>query len=361
MTNKVSDKATAVLSGWSAQKPGFSLMGEYSAGKSSLLNMLLGQPLLPTKVTATHLPTVWITHGETRKLEVLEHDGTLTELSEDGLDFSTLHAHLAVRFTLPADILREADIVDTPGISDPNLAVDIVELISPHVDFVVWCTAANQAWRQTEKAAWKNVQSYVQRQSILAVTRVDQVGNDKDVQRVMSRCVREAGKSFHSILPISAKLARRDAEDSWTASGAADLVAAISSRVADAAEFRAERAEREGELARNVAVEDDKTEAEALAEKPKQENVQSRIQELVGVMSSAANVTTNDQFLALIDHLKDTFGRDEQTTESHADTINNLLSVSISNDTNLSAAISQVHHEIKDFSEGSWCRLDRVS
>ncbi|PRY78250.1 dynamin family protein [Yoonia maritima] len=336
-------------------------MGEYSAGKSSLLNMLLGQPLLPTKVTATHLPTVWITYGETRKLEVLENNGKLTELSEDGLDFGTLHAHLAIRFTLPAEILRDADIVDTPGISDPNLAVDIVQLIGPHVDFVVWCTAANQAWRQTEKAAWKNIPSYVQRQSLLAVTRVDQVGNDKDVQRVMSRCKREAGKSFHSILPISAKLARSDADDSWTTSGAADLTAAISSRVADAIQFRAERAEREGDLVQEVAVENDRIETEAPVDAPKQADVKVQVQELAEVLSRAANVTTNDQFFALIDHLKDTFGRDEHSSESHAGTINNLLSVSILNDTNLSTAITQVRHEIKDFSEGSWCRLDRVS
>lgn len=336
-------------------------MGEYSAGKSSLLNMLLGQPLLPTKVTATHLPTVWITYGETRKLEVLENNGKLTELSEDGLDFGTLHAHLAIRFTLPAEILRDADIVDTPGISDPNLAVDIVQLIGPHVDFVVWCTAANQAWRQTEKAAWKNIPSYVQRQSLLAVTRVDQVGNDKDVQRVMSRCKREAGKSFHSILAISAKVARSGADDSWTTSGAADLVAAIASRIDDALQFRTERAEREGDLVRKVALEKADIETEISVDGPKQTDIQSRIKALTEAISGDENVTTNDQFFALFDHLKDTFGRDEQPSDSHAGTIIKLLSVNISNDTNLSAAISQVRHEIKDFSEGSWCRLDRVS
>ena len=56
--------ASGQLAAWFARRPSFALMGEYSAGKSALLNALLGQSLLPTRVTATDLPAVWITHGD---------------------------------------------------------------------------------------------------------------------------------------------------------------------------------------------------------------------------------------------------------------------------------------------------------
>jgi|GEM_PF-2446541 len=357
MNNSVSKKATAVLSQWSANKPGFALMGEYSAGKSSLLNMLLGQPLLPTKVTATHLPTVWITHGDTRKLEVLDDDGTLTEVSEDGLDFATLHSHLALRFTLPAEILRDADIIDTPGISDPNLAIDIVGLISGHVDFVIWCSAANQAWRQTEKAAWKSVSYELQDQSLLVVTRVDQIANPKDVQRVVARCEREARKSFHSVLPISAKMARSGEEGSWENSGAQTLLNAITDRIDAAREHRAERAAREGETTHeNVFIDG----PEVFEDEQNSTDSAPQIALLQEALSDAKNVTSNDQLFALFDHLKTTFGGDPQASDSHAGVIEKLLSVRASNDTNISAVIEQVRNEIKDFSEGPWCRLDGV-
>ncbi|WP_052700874.1 dynamin family protein [Loktanella sp. S4079] len=369
MNEIVSRNATAVLAGWSAAKPAFALMGEYSAGKSSLLNMLLGQPLLPTKVTATHLPTVWITHGEARKLEALDHDGTVTEISEDGLDFGTLDGYVALRFTLPSEILRGGDVIDTPGISDPNLAIDVVGLISAHVDFVIWCSAANQAWRQTEKAAWKTVPRELQDQSLLVVTRVDQIGNAKDVGRVISRCEREAGKFFHSVLPISAKLARSGAEGSWQESGAETLMSAIEARVDAAKSYRAERREREGDPQVEEAPEVFEVPIEEVvvaAENTPDEtaeiiDISARIADLENALADVKNETSNDQVFALFDHLKTTFRGDSQASDSHADVIVNLLSVRGSNDMNLPAVIEQVRNEIKDFSEGPWCRLDRVS
>ncbi|HIE32691.1 MAG TPA: hypothetical protein EYP81_01400, partial [Thermodesulfobacteriaceae bacterium] len=46
------------------RKPRLALMGEFSAGKSTLSNLLLGADPLPVRVTATRLPPVWISYGE---------------------------------------------------------------------------------------------------------------------------------------------------------------------------------------------------------------------------------------------------------------------------------------------------------
>ena len=45
------------------RKPRIALMGEFSAGKSTLANMLVGAQHLPVQVTATQLPPVWISQG----------------------------------------------------------------------------------------------------------------------------------------------------------------------------------------------------------------------------------------------------------------------------------------------------------
>ena len=45
------------------RKPRVCLMGEFSAGKSTLSNLLIGASALPVNITATQLPPVWISHG----------------------------------------------------------------------------------------------------------------------------------------------------------------------------------------------------------------------------------------------------------------------------------------------------------
>ena len=47
-----------------AKRPRVALMGEFSAGKSTLSNLLIGKSALPVNVTATQLPPVWLSYGD---------------------------------------------------------------------------------------------------------------------------------------------------------------------------------------------------------------------------------------------------------------------------------------------------------
>jgi GTPase Era involved in 16S rRNA processing len=39
------------------------ILGEFSSGKSTLANVLLGRVSSPVRVTATQVPPIWYTHG----------------------------------------------------------------------------------------------------------------------------------------------------------------------------------------------------------------------------------------------------------------------------------------------------------
>ena len=67
------------------RKPRVALMGEFSAGKSTLTNMLLGESPVPTRVTATRLPPVWISYGEPCAVCV-GLDGSETEIDIADID-----------------------------------------------------------------------------------------------------------------------------------------------------------------------------------------------------------------------------------------------------------------------------------
>ena len=112
--------------------PGFQLafVGEFSRGKSSLINRLLNRPLLPIGALPTTATLTSIVAGTEERMEVVFSDGhqeirALTEGSWNDLivgDQPELAQKVIarVRLTVDNDWLREldAEVIDTPGIND---------------------------------------------------------------------------------------------------------------------------------------------------------------------------------------------------------------------------------------------------
>jgi len=207
------------------RKPRIALMGEFSAGKSTLSNLLLGARPLPEKVTATRLSPVWISHGNQSPYRV-DMDGTTEPVSLASLEKIPVEKTRVIRLFLEADILEVCDLIDFPGISDPNMASTIWERVLPEIDAVIWCTHATQAWRQSEAAVWDTIPNAVRENSILLITRYDKLTTDKDRRRVYQRVRRETNGQFGGTFPISLlqALEAGDDYDKWDGSGAGPFV-----------------------------------------------------------------------------------------------------------------------------------------
>ncbi|WP_300444110.1 GTPase [uncultured Mameliella sp.] len=209
----------------SPRKPRVALMGEFSAGKSTLANLLLGQNSSPVQVTATQLPPVWYQLG-TPGAQRIGLDGAATPLpAEDWTAVSPEDTQMILA-RLDADILQACDLIDLPGTSDPNMAPDFWDTFLPKVDLAIWCTPANQAWRQSEAALWEQVPPQLWTKSLLLITRIDKMQGERDRARVVARVRAEAGALFRDVLPISltGALAGRDNDDVLETTGAAALV-----------------------------------------------------------------------------------------------------------------------------------------
>lgn len=203
------------------RKPRIALMGEFSAGKSTLSNLLMGQNPLPEKVTATRLSPVWISHG-TQTPYRIDVDGTTEPVSIETLEEIPVEVTRNIRLFLEADILEVCDLIDFPGISDPNMSSSVWERMLPEVDAVIWCTHATQAWRQSEAAVWDDMPQAVRENSVLLITRFDKLINEKDRSRVVKRVSRETSGMFGGVFPVSLLQAIQAGEDydKWEASGA---------------------------------------------------------------------------------------------------------------------------------------------
>lgn len=228
----ISSSAHARMQDWAAEKPTLGLMGEFSAGKSTLANFLLGQSLLPENVTATILPVVWVTYGESVKAEGLRFDGTLERIDLGSLGPDVRDHYITLRLTAPATFLKDTDLVDTPGLSDPTLRKGATLFLGAYLDAVIWCTSVIQAWRKTEKTAWLQFPEPLRRRSLVILTRADKVRRDSDLKKVMRRVSTETQHLFGNVLPLNtpgaiAALAGNGAEDLWATSGGAAVTTAL--------------------------------------------------------------------------------------------------------------------------------------
>lgn len=209
------------LSGSGPRKPRLALMGEFSAGKSTLTNLLVGRQPLPVQVTATRLPPVWISHGP-EAASVVAADGSETPVPVDDLGTVPIGDAALIRLSLPAEALELCDLIDMPGISDPNMPSSVWQNVLPEADSVIWCTHATQAWRQSEAAVWADVSGRLADPGILLVTHFDKLRNSRDRDRVLKRLAKETGDAFGAVFPISLSQALAAGEDmeAWKSCGA---------------------------------------------------------------------------------------------------------------------------------------------
>jgi hypothetical protein len=203
------------------RRPRIALMGEFSAGKSTLANLLLGEARSPVKVTATQLPPIWYVHGD-GPMQRVDAEGGIHDLPEDGLAHVSPADTRHVIVPLEAEVLGLCDILDLPGMSDPNMDAAVWGRALDLADGVIWCTHATQAWRQSEAAVWDGVDPALYPRSMLLLTRIDKIVVPRDRERIVARVSREVEGMFRAVFPVSLTeaLAAGDDAEVWAASGA---------------------------------------------------------------------------------------------------------------------------------------------
>jgi len=185
MTDQSIDTSTA------QRRPVLGLMGEFSAGKTTLLNVLVGREMLPTRVTATRVPPIWLAYGP-EQAHYVDTSGNHHSISLAELEDVPLDGVAFIKIMTESEVLQDVDLFDTPGISDPNISDEVRLAIVQHLDGVIWCTHATQAWRESERSAMSALPEKMRETSTLLVTRADAL-TAHDLDRVLNRMRREAG------------------------------------------------------------------------------------------------------------------------------------------------------------------------
>ena len=213
------------------------LGGEFSSGKSSLANMLVGKEVITTSVTASTLPTVIFEYSKTEKSRAIWPDGKVQEW--DLVDVNPKETEGADRIYvgLNRPLLKQFEFLDTPGTGDPSRDEDQIEKMACLAHLVLWCSNGAQAWRETERYLWSELPKRLHESSILVLTHVDMPRVAKQLDRLLKRVNKDAQKYFQEIVPV-ATLKATEARNSdgeimdkkeWENSGGEELIGALNS------------------------------------------------------------------------------------------------------------------------------------
>lgn len=144
------------------ETPGLEVVvfGAFNRGKSTLINGLLGECVLPAKLVPTTGHVTRVTYGEAREVRILLRDGTQESYSLDGLDRFSLCVGGRVRDDIesivvrcPSAILKRGlMLVDTPGIQDSEAQTRRAQQAVDRAHLILMVLDAQQPLAQWEQA-----------------------------------------------------------------------------------------------------------------------------------------------------------------------------------------------------------------
>ena len=166
------------------------VVGEFNAGKSALINALLGQKLLKEGVTPTTTQINILRYGPSPEHRVVDEN-----------------QHVLI---LPADLLTEISIVDTPG---TNAIIRTHETITsqfvPRSDLVVFITSADRPFTESERAFLELIRDWGKK-VVIVINKIDILQNEAELEEVKNFVIENARSLLGitpPVFPVSARLA----------------------------------------------------------------------------------------------------------------------------------------------------------
>ncbi len=166
------------------------VVGEFNAGKSALINALLGEKVLAEGVTPTTAKIHHITFGEAVEREPM---GAVGE-----------------RVTAPVETLRQLTIVDTPGTNALDRAHEALTTdYVPRADLVLFVTSADRPLSESERVFLETIRRWGKKVAMV-INKVDIIRTEDEREEVQSYVTSNATRLLGvepAVFPVSALLA----------------------------------------------------------------------------------------------------------------------------------------------------------
>src|SRR6266542_2871520 len=168
------------------------IVGEFNAGKSALVNALLGEKVLPEGATPTTSRVTLVKWGEQAAEQVVDENFSI--------------------YAYPLPLFKELNIVDTPG---TNAVIRHHERLTdefvPRSDLVLFVTSADHPMTESERQFLDRIRAWGKK-VVFVLNKADIIEDDTALQEVRNFVIKHATTVLGDppeLFPVSARLAQR--------------------------------------------------------------------------------------------------------------------------------------------------------
>lgn len=197
------------------EPPLVAIVGQFSSGKSSFLNALLGSDILPTGVVPVTAKPTFIKYAPNYMLKILHNDGRDEYKNIDELSAFVDQRHALkdvknLTIYAPNEILKKISFIDTPGLNSRSDA-DTYEtkMILKEAVALIWISLIDNAARKSELDELNAIPNDLRQNAIALLNQKDKL-SDEDIARVLTHANTTYSTHFSSVAAISAKLQREN-------------------------------------------------------------------------------------------------------------------------------------------------------
>lgn len=194
------------------------VVGEYNAGKSTFLNAILQESVLPTGDLPTTGCVNYIRFGNSPSIVAHYKDDSSESLAPEQLQYISTHDHTDphkqhllqnlkyIEVFKPSKILEKIVFVDTPGLNAPTEADrEITEKLLNESDAIIWLTSARQVLAATEVEVLEMFSDRYKGKSLCVISQIDSLNNPKkETPKLLKYAKETLSDYFTDIVAVSA-------------------------------------------------------------------------------------------------------------------------------------------------------------
>ncbi|MBE0492381.1 MAG: dynamin family protein [Sulfurospirillum sp.] len=188
------------------------IVGQFSSGKSTFLNAILAQNILPTGITPVTSKINYIKYANELMIKVTYLDGSekyhdIKDIAKFTDQRGEVEQIAYLSLYAPLEILKEITFVDTPGLNSQDTSdTQTTQKVLKEVDGIIWLSLMDNAGKMSEARVLEQFLGEYQNKSLCVLNQKDKF-TPQEVAQSLSYVEKSFAAYFAKVVAISAKMA----------------------------------------------------------------------------------------------------------------------------------------------------------